>query len=246
MPEAAEEEALRQLKKLERMHPGRSETATAANWMEIMTDLPWSRSSVDNLDLKKAETVAQRRSLRSRESKDRIIEALACRKLKEKAERSDSLSGWTDGSWLRLRSGRSIARALDRSLCVCRSAACTTKLRFVVIVDLRRRDAGPDHSGRATGGTNNPVIMLDEIDKVGADFRGDPSSGSARSARSRTEQFVSRQLSRRHFRSLERDLHDRPPNVLDTIQPALRDRMEVIRLAGYTEEEKREIRHSST
>ena len=89
-------------------------------------------------------------------------------------------------------------------------------------------------------GTNNPLIMLDEIDKVGADFRGDPSVGSARSARSGAEFFVSRQLSRRYVRSFERDVHDDGEH-LDTIQPALRDRMEMISLSGYTEEEKLEI-----
>src|SRR5215203_4902890 len=84
MPKAAEEEALRQLKKLERMHPDAAETATLRNWMEIMTDLPWSRSSVDNLDLQKAERVLNEDHYGLEKVKDRILEALAVRKLKEK------------------------------------------------------------------------------------------------------------------------------------------------------------------
>src|SRR5215208_6924002 len=84
MPKIAEDEALRQLKKLERMHPDAAETATLRNWMEIMTDLPWSRSSVDNLDLQKAERVLNEDHYGLEKVKDRIIEALAVRKLKEK------------------------------------------------------------------------------------------------------------------------------------------------------------------
>src|SRR6266481_5584697 len=83
MPKPAEEEALRQLKKLERMHPDAAETATLRNWMEIMTDLPWSKASVDNLDLQKAERILNEDHYGLEKVKDRIIEALAVRKLKE-------------------------------------------------------------------------------------------------------------------------------------------------------------------
>src|SRR5512132_506829 len=82
MPKAAEDEALRQLKKLERMHPDAAETATLRNWMEIMTDLPWSKASVDNLDLQKAERILNEDHYGLEKVKDRIIEALAVRKLK--------------------------------------------------------------------------------------------------------------------------------------------------------------------
>src|SRR5260370_9843648 len=76
MPKPAEEETLRQLKKLERMHPDAAETATLRNWMEIMTDLPWSKSSVDNLELQKAEQVLNEDHYGLEKVKDRIIEAL--------------------------------------------------------------------------------------------------------------------------------------------------------------------------
>src|SRR5256714_893560 len=84
MPKPAEEEALRQLKKLERMHPDAAETATLRNWMEIMTDLPWSKASVDNLDLKKAQQILDEDHYGLEKVKDRIIKALAVRILKEK------------------------------------------------------------------------------------------------------------------------------------------------------------------
>src|SRR5207247_216645 len=84
MPKAAEEEALRQLKKLERMHPDSAETATVRNWMEIMTELPWSKASVDNLDLAKAEKILNEDHYGLEKIKERIVEALAVRKLKEK------------------------------------------------------------------------------------------------------------------------------------------------------------------
>src|SRR5260370_8347658 len=83
MPKPAEEETLRQLKKLERMQPDAAETGTLRNWMEIMTDLPWSKSSKDNLDLHKAERILNEDHYGLEKVKDRIIEALAVRKLKE-------------------------------------------------------------------------------------------------------------------------------------------------------------------
>src|SRR5512132_66227 len=88
MPKAAEDEALRQLKKLERMHPDAAETATLRNWMEIMTDLPWSKASVDNLDLIKAQQILDEDHYGLEKVKERIVEALAVRKLKEKPKGS--------------------------------------------------------------------------------------------------------------------------------------------------------------
>src|SRR5256885_7905184 len=240
MPKPAEDEALRQLKKLERMHPDAAETATLRNWMEIITDLPWSKSSKDSLDLHKAERILNEDHYGLEKVKERILEALAVRKLKPKPKGPILCLVGPPGVG-KTSLGRSVARALGRKFMRLSLGGVHDEAE---IRGHRRTYVGamPGRIMQAIqqAGTNNPLIMLDEIDKVGADFRGDPSSALL-------EVLDPEQNSsfRDNYLGVTFDLSNvmfmTTANVLDTVQSALRDRMEVIRLAGYTEEEELEI-----
>ena len=198
MPKPAEDEALRQLKKLERMHPDAAETATLRNWMEIMTDLPWSKSSTDNLDLQKAEQILNEDHYGLEKVKDRIIEALAVRKLKEKPKGPILCLVGPPGVG-KTSLGRSIARALGSKVCALVAGRCSRRSRDSrSSQNLRRCDARARHSGDSTGRHKQSTDHARRDRQSRRRFSWRSIVSLARSSRSGTEQQLPRQLSRRN------------------------------------------------